>query len=111
MENLVTSKPQLAGGCDAQAPGPKPSFKGCSFGQALEWLKTGAKVRRAIWKGHWFLATETVCHTNSGTGGYVRGFNFKQLIVAVLADDGGCVPAQPYQADILANDWEIAFDA
>lgn len=30
-----------------------------------------------------------------------------QLIIAVLKDSDGIAPAQPYQADILAEDWEI----
>ncbi|MGQ7102407.1 Thoeris anti-defense Tad2 family protein [Escherichia sp. SP-MK] len=29
------------------------------------------------------------------------------MIFAVLKDNGGVAPAQPYQADILANDWMV----
>ncbi|MNL70839.1 hypothetical protein D3C87_1958970 [compost metagenome] len=28
------------------------------------------------------------------------------MIVAVLKDNGGCVPAQAYQTDMLAEDWD-----
>lgn len=94
--------------CVAMAPS-----RNLSFGQALELLKSGRSVRRSIWKGHWFLANEPYCQCpSSAGGGYVRAFSFKDgLIVAVLANNGGCAPAQPYQGDLLANDWEIAYDA
>lgn len=78
-----------------------------NFGQAVEALKDGKKVKRAEWEGHWFLAKHPHCKDEQ-VDGYVRGFGFKNgLIVAVLKDQGGCAPAQPYQADILAEDWEV----
>lgn len=74
-----------------------------NFSEALEAIKQGKKVKRAIWGGYWFLST---------TGKvFVRDENellpFNPMIVACLKDNGGYVPATPYQADLLAEDWEI----
>lgn len=78
------------------------------FGTALVHLRQGQKIRRAIWKGYWFLASNVHCQCPTpGHKGYIRGFDFNQLIVATFANNGGCAPAQPYQADILAHDWEV----
>lgn len=77
-----------------------------NFGQAVEALKAGKKVKRKGWGGHWFLAKEPLFEQDEGEG-YISRFSFNNgLIVAVLKDMGGCAPAQPYQADILAEDWE-----
>lgn len=78
-----------------------------NFGQAIEALKEGNKVKRAIWGGHWFLAKNPVATQQVGDG-YESKFSFENgLIVAELKDMGGCAPAQAYQADILAEDWEV----
>lgn len=78
-----------------------------NFGQALEALKQGKKVARSIWGGYWFLAKNPIAKQDKGKG-YYDYFSFENgLIVAVLKDNGGCAPAQPYQADLLAEDWEI----
>lgn len=92
-------------GCDMMKT---PPYTSLNFGQAIAALKEGRKVKRAGWGGHWFLSiaprvTETLPDM------YQRGYNFQTLIVAVLKDNGGCAPAQPYQADMLAEDWEIVF--
>ncbi|WP_210519892.1 Thoeris anti-defense Tad2 family protein [Hymenobacter terricola] len=62
-----------------------------NFGQALEALKAGECVKRAIWKGYWFMDS-------------IKG---SPLIVAKLRNEEGFAGAQPYQADMLATDWEI----
>lgn len=81
------------------------------FATAMVHLRHGQKIRRAIWKGYWFLATDVHCQCPSpfglGEQGYLRGFTFKEIIVAVLADSRGCTPAQPYQEDLLAKDWQV----
>jgi hypothetical protein len=78
-----------------------------NFSQALEELKEGKKIKRAIWGGYWFFAKNPNCEQIKNDG-YNQYFSFKNgLIVAVLKDGGGCAPAQPYQADLLANDWEV----
>ena len=81
-----------------------------NFGQAIEALKNGEVVKRKSWGGYWFLA-ENPYSVQELEDGYRRSFSFDNgLIVAVLKDNGGCAPAQPYQADILAEDWEVAND-
>jgi hypothetical protein len=65
-----------------------------NFGQALEALQAGLAVKRSIWKGYWFMST-------------IMG---SPLIVAKVRDNGGFAGAQPYQADMLATDWELVPD-
>jgi hypothetical protein len=64
-----------------------------SFGQALEALERGHRVKRASWGGYWFL--QELSQLDQPT------------IVAVLAETEDRVPAQPYQSDLLAKDWMI----
>lgn len=67
-----------------------------TFGEALVALKKGYKIKRKGWGGYWELMDINdfgVCIEN--------------FIIAKLKDNGGHAPAQPYQADILAEDWEI----
>lgn len=71
------------------------------FSKALKLLKMGKKIARKNWGGYWFL---------SDTGKvFVPDKNellpFNQMIVARLKDGGGFIPAQPYQEDMLAEDW------
>lgn len=78
-----------------------------NFGQAIEKLKEGKKVKRKAWGGYWWLSKNPIAHEDLGND-YNRSYRFQNdLIVAVLKDNGGCAPAQPYQADILAEDWEV----
>lgn len=80
---------------------------GLNFGQAVEALKEGNKVARKGWGGYWELFKDPVCKQYSKDN-YHSTFSFNSgLIVATLKDGGGCAPAQPYQADILAEDWLI----
>lgn len=77
-----------------------------NFGQALEALKQGKKVARSNWGGYWFLSDYP--ELRESLEGYIRSYYFKNgLIVAVLKDGGGLAPAQPYQADLLAEDWVL----
>jgi hypothetical protein len=79
-----------------------------NFGEALQALKDGKTVKRAIWGGRWYLAKDAVLNGPSPIGGgYTMSCQFNQIIVAELKDMGGVAPAQPYQADILAEDWQI----
>jgi hypothetical protein len=66
-----------------------------NFGQAIEALKEGKKVARSIWGGYWVIEEWDKIDIGS-----------TPLIVAYLKD-GGFAPAQAYQADILAEDYEI----
>jgi hypothetical protein len=65
-----------------------------NFGQALVALQAGLAVKRSTWKGYWFMST-------------IMG---SPVIVARLRDNGGFQPAQPYQGDMLATDWELETD-
>lgn len=77
-----------------------------NFSQALEALKQGKKVKRAVWGGYWFIkknvAVDIIPGDSMDSVGVIR-----EMIVAKLKDNGGYAPATPYQADILAEDWEI----
>lgn len=66
------------------------------FGEAVEALKQGKRVKRKNWGGYWSL--------EEWDKGLVRSVPF---ITAYLKDDGGYAPAQPYQTDVLAEDWEV----
>lgn len=68
-----------------------------NFGQALEALKEGKKVKRSFWGGYWKIEAYELYSTNE----------YSEMIIAKLKDDGGYAPAQPYQADLLAEDWEV----
>jgi hypothetical protein len=74
-----------------------------NFGQALEALKEGKKVKRGFWGGYWFLSTTGKVYVPDES----TLLPYNPMIVACLKDNGGYAPAQPYQADLLADDWEI----
>jgi hypothetical protein len=80
-----------------------------TFSEALEYLKQGRKVKRAHWGGYWFIPL--FCQgfvdgqEKKKTGNY--SFTFNKIIVACLKDNGGYVPATPYQEDLMADDWEL----
>lgn len=71
-----------------------------TFSEALELLKQGKKVKRAIWGGFWVV--QTVHGRQSKDMPHWDG----EFIIAKLANGAGYAPASPYQADILAEDWE-----
>jgi len=68
-----------------------------NFGQALEALKEGKKVKRGFWGGYWRIEEWDKVDFDKSY----------PLIVAYLKDNGGYAPAQAYQADLLADDWEV----
>lgn len=72
-----------------------------TFGQALEYLKHGRKVKRKHWLGYWEISTMTYMEDKSDWLG--------TFIVArkIGGDIDVNAPAQPYQADMLAEDWEV----
>ena len=79
-----------------------------NFGEALEALKKGKKITRSVWRGHWELAISPRAEWDPDNHGYKRACEFKNgLIIAILANDRGVAPAQPYQEDLLAEDWQI----
>lgn len=80
-----------------------------NFGEALQALKNGKRVTRAIWGGYWQLVKNGRMEWDSDAGeGYKSACSFNNgIIIAVLRDNGGVAPAQPYQADLLAEDWQI----
>jgi len=83
--------------------------KDLTFGEAVAALKEDKKVKRAIWDGYWFMAPKNTSFSfDRNNEGYIGSFAFNSgIVVAVLKDGGGCAPAQPYQSDWLAEDWQI----
>lgn len=73
-----------------------PPPKDISFSTALKFLKDGYKVKRAHWGGYWTMEEWHKVEYEKST----------PLIVAYLKD-GGYAPAQAYQEDLLAEDWEV----
>lgn len=78
-----------------------------NFGEALAALKEGKKVTRSVWGGYWVLIENVALEFDSQNDGPYPAYGMKQLILAVLRDDQGVAPAQPYQEDLLAIDWSI----
>jgi hypothetical protein len=77
-----------------------------NFGQALGALKEGKKVKRGFWGGYWFI--EEVEHWGDNTFiPYEPPTYITKIIMAKLKDNAGYAPAQAYQADLLAEDWEV----
>lgn len=72
------------------------------FSEALRKLKNGHKVKRKDWGGYWFLVYD-IC-INPGTRSEDM---MEDMIVACLKDSNAKVPAQPYQVDLLAEDWMV----
>ena len=70
-----------------------------TFGEALDELFSGLKVRRAGWngKGMWIKLQEPDEHSKMT----------KQYLYMKTADDG-LVPWLASQSDILTDDWEVA---
>lgn len=85
-------------------PIPKPT-KGLSFSKALELIKQGKKVKRAGWGGYWFMPSTDVVIVFEDKNW--KTYNMNKMIVACLKDNGGYVPATPYQEDLLSEDWEV----
>lgn len=81
-----------------------------NFGDALQALKNGKRVTRSVWGGYWYLASDIQAEhhpTAEDHEGPNLGFGMDKMIVAVLKGNKGVAPAQPYQSDLLAEDWEI----
>lgn len=66
-----------------------------NFGAAMDLLLGGeaTKISRMAWGGYWSIEE-------------IPGLTGK-VIVAHLKDGVSKVPAQPYQSDMLAQDWYI----
>jgi hypothetical protein len=75
-----------------------------TFEWALEMLKEGEKVKRKHWGGYWFI-TEVVIVEDAST--WMHDTHESKMIIARLKE-GGYAPAQAYQGDLLADDWEVA---
>lgn len=66
-----------------------------SYGQAMhEAIVEGQQVARAHWGGYWTNDTSMKTYT-------------QPVLVAVLRDNLGVVPAVPYNEDIQATDWMV----
>jgi Protein of unknown function (DUF2829) len=85
-----------------------------NFGQALEALKQGKKVKRKHWGGYWFISQPVIFEglqviEKDGQKGIKAdsAIGMNPTIIACLKDNGGYVPATAYQEDLLAEDWEV----
>jgi hypothetical protein len=81
-----------------------------NFGQALEVLKQGKKVKRAHWGGYWFIPEPNgtyCCEIVDKKKGISIQRKMNPMIVACLKDNAGYASATAYQEDLLAEDWEI----
>lgn len=92
-----------------------PSIE-CSFSEALEHLKAGAKVARSGWNGKGmflFLVPGSVFEVNRAPllGIYPEGtvINYQAHIDMKTAQNT-IVPWLASQSDILADDWEVVLD-
>lgn len=72
-----------------------------TFGTALEALKEGKKIKRMGWLGYWQISSMVYMEDLSDWMG--------TLIVArsVGGNPDVNAPAQLYQMDMLAEDWEV----
>lgn len=70
-----------------------------TFSEALEAVNNGSYVTRAVWGGYWFMDIPLL--ENNG-----KKCHMQPMIIAKLKT-GELVPAQPYQQDLLAKDWQI----
>lgn len=83
------------------------SYQGCSFGQALAWLKMGWRVARPGWngKGMFIFMIKSWTYTDG------RQDNFPNLpFIAMKTAQDEVVPWLASQTDMLAEDW-IRVDA
>lgn len=78
-----------------------------NFGEALEALKEGKKVTRSIWQGYWEPHKYAMLQSDTGRSDEFKTRYFDLLVVAVLKDNQGNAPAQPYWQDLFAEDWQI----
>jgi len=77
------------------------------FGDAIKAVKKGRRVKRIEWGGYWFIPSvvQLTSYTDGdkwGVGGMLKS---NPIIIAKLKNGGGYAPAQPYMADMLAEDW------
>lgn len=86
-----------------------------NFGEALAALKEGKKISRAVWGGYWYLCKNVVIkhdpiekeRDGNGPLSDIIGGDMPAIIIASLKEGKGIAPAQPYQEDLLAEDWQI----
>jgi hypothetical protein len=83
-----------------------------TFGQALDALKQGKKISRATWGGYWIMCSAQLFPKAQSRESLsldvpMEAHKSRGIIIAILKDTGEAVPAQPYQADLLAEDWRI----
>lgn len=83
---------------------PPKTLRRLSFGGALKLLKEGKKVKRKDWGGYWIIDDVRSNVGEEQRDVYNENHMWSQIIAKLK--DGGYAPAQPYQADLLAEDWE-----
>lgn len=79
-----------------------------NFGEALASLKEGKKVARSVWGGYWVMVDNAQIRDFRGLPmGLKADYHMKNLVLAMLRDNKGIAPAQPYWEDMWAEDWFI----
>lgn len=79
-----------------------------NIGQATQAAKAGYKVKRPHWGGYWFYVEKPMLFFyNPHDRDFPEVLTMKPLFIACLKDNGGFVPATPYQEDMDAEDWEL----
>lgn len=73
-----------------------------TYGEAIDWILSGNKAKRANWGGYWFIPEIPVALAENGITHF-----FNPFIVACLKDNGGYAPATPYAEDTVAVDWVL----
>jgi hypothetical protein len=77
-----------------------------TFGEALEKLKRGKRIKRSHWGGFWIMLP-IAKNVSLFIQGEPKDVGVQPIILAYLADGSGFAPAQAYQEDMLAEDWEV----
>lgn len=78
------------------------------FGDAIKTIKNGHRVKREDWGGFWFIPSWNPKfgeYTKSTFDSNADEVSMNPVIIAKLKDGDGYAPAQPYMADMLADDW------
>lgn len=76
------------------------------FGEAIELMNQGKRVKRAHWGGYWFKTDVMFNEPGEDVDTSKLPPYAANLIMAKLKDNGGYVPATAYQEDMQADDWE-----
>lgn len=79
---------------------------GLTFGQAMdELILHNKKISRKVWGGYWYL--ESISYDGGEPRESLYRDNYNHVVIMAKLKTGGYAVANPYQDDMLANDWMI----